>query len=396
MRILGIVVVAGLSACAHSTTTAGSSKVSAAPAVTALQEGRFTEAQEAARTILDKDGKNAQARAVQALTRYKISGEQAIFDGVGLAESAFRKNPEDLLRLRQVIVDLEASLGRVDADLTIASQDRGFAMELCPACWKVDWNHNGRLDRRDERLFQIEDDGSGQKYEDDDPRRKPTFRFDVGDLHWARAMISFQRALLDLVLVYWGKELDVNKLREGDFRLAVADAGRSREALARLQEALAQSDRSREAYLAETDDDREWVPNPRQKSHPMPLPIDDKLYQTWATLVGDARGMLEGKEGFEPAAFIKLMEPNYRRPLPQGFINVGAWLSKPSSLSLTAQELEHADKDPEKALKGIFGAAFVPSMKPSPVIDHLRRITDEVKKGEESFERKLRYLFWIN
>ena len=41
------------------------------------------------------------------------------------------------------------------------------------------------------------------------------------------------------------------------------------------------------AYLAETDDDREWVPNPKQQSHPMPLPVDaariGALERTWTT-----------------------------------------------------------------------------------------------------------------
>src|SRR5437868_2756758 len=45
-------------------------------------------------------------------------------------------------------------------------------------------------------------DADGKDIPEGDPRRKPTFRFDSGDIAWARAFVSFERALLDLVLAY--------------------------------------------------------------------------------------------------------------------------------------------------------------------------------------------------
>ncbi len=59
---------------------------------------------------------------------------------------------------------------------------------------------------------------------------------------------------------------------------------------------LDHADRCREAYLAESDDEREWVPSPRQKSHPVPLEVDETLYQTWAGVTGDVRKMLRSEE----------------------------------------------------------------------------------------------------
>jgi hypothetical protein len=35
-------------------------------------------------------------------------------------------------------------------------------------------------------------------------------------------------------------------------------------------------------------------------------------------------------------------------------------------------------------------------MPPSPLVDRLQRISREVDAGEETFERKLRYLIWLN
>ncbi len=45
------------------------------------------------------------------------------------------------------------------------------------------------------------------------------------------------------------------------------------------------------------DDEREWLPNPRQKNHPLPLPVDEVLYQTWEQVTEDIRRLVQGKDG---------------------------------------------------------------------------------------------------
>ena len=47
-------------------------------------------------------------------------------------------------------------------------------------------------------------------------------------------------------------------------------------------------------------------------------------------------------------------------------------------------------------LQDIFGNDYVRAMKPSPLVRRLARMSREVEHGEESLERKLRYLFWLN
>lgn len=78
-------------------------------------------------------------------------------------------------------------------------------------------------------------------------------------------MISFQRGLIDMVLVYWGTSFDWAQMKtQQRWKLPVAivrahkrrSSGSWRRWRSPMRRAL--------AYLAETDDDREWVPNPRQ------------------------------------------------------------------------------------------------------------------------------------
>jgi hypothetical protein len=61
-----------------------------------------------------------------------------------------------------------------------------------------------------------------------------------------------------------------------------------------------------------------------------------------------------------------------------------------------ALEGERTKENAEKVLKDIFGDKYVPQMKPTPLLKRLSRMKQEMEKGEESLERKLRYLLWLN
>ena len=73
--------------------------------------------------------------------------------------------------------------------------------------------------------------------------------------------------------------------------LHLIDADRVKRAHVDLAAGLAFSAQERAAYLAETDDDREWVPNPHQHGA-VPLPLDGALYATWADLLADGQRLL--------------------------------------------------------------------------------------------------------
>ena len=49
------------------------------------------------------------------------------------------------------------------------------SLDLCLACWQVDWNRNGDIDERDLRMLQVEYDAHGEQIPEGDPRRTPTF-----------------------------------------------------------------------------------------------------------------------------------------------------------------------------------------------------------------------------
>lgn len=378
-----------------------SDRGAAAQAIAALQQGRFDEAEKLARQSTAADGENPYPRLVGAVVRYKRAMHQLALDGETLVIGGLEAGAINQKYLKVALGDAESELAAVEADLAVVAETRGFSMELCLACWEIDWNANGRVDHRDRLLLQIEQDESGEPIPEDDPRRKPTFRFDDGDIPWARAFVSFQRAALDVLLAYdWSEAAAIargRRDRPGKIVVRLVDRDRIAQARTRVLEGLAFSDASRRAYLAETDDDREWVPNPRQKSHPMPLPVDSALYDTWEGVVGDVRRLVEGGEGLSVADLLTLAEERTERP-PRGYLDVGRMLSSPKDIVIDLEKVEDLDEDREieRLLSALLGEYYVPEMKPSPLPRRLLRMKGEIDREEREFERKLRYLLWLN
>jgi hypothetical protein len=370
----------------------------AAPATTALQAGRFEDAKAAAEKVLAQQPGAVEAHLVFAIAQYRETMHGFVAAMFG-ATSMVMGNSGYGTVLRNAIKATESDLAIVEQHLSKAVVD-DISLDLCLACWDYDWNHSGQVDENDRHLMEVEMGADGEPYPDGDPRRRPTFHFDVGDVHWARAMISFQRAVFDFVLAFRFEDAIAQALQNDDqFRIPLDSKERITAMRTRLLEGFGHSDASRLAIVAETDDDREWVPNPGQKNHPLPLPVDQKLFDTWATIVDDLRKLVKGQESIDVAQAAQAGDHQWKNP-PQGFINIGTLFEHPNDIVISKDQAESVEdqerKAVEKFLSTMFGAAYVPSAKASGLITHLRRMRDEVEGGQESIERKLRYLLWLN
>jgi hypothetical protein len=373
----------------------------ATPAITALQQGSFDRANDLAEERIRADGGDPYPRLVRAIVRYEKTTHQLWLDLETAAAGGIGVGAINQKYLRTALEEAEKELAAVEGDLAVVAGQRGVALELCLACWEVDWLGHGRVDDRDRRLLEIEEDTDGKEIPEGDPRRRPTFRFDDGDVAWARAFVSFERAAIDVVLAYDWTEVGALVGRgRGDERRAVihlVSPGRVGDARALILEGLDRSDEARRAYLAETDDDREWVPNPRQKSHPLPLPVDQALYDTWEGVVGDVRRLVRGDEGLGVAEIMTALD-GPRRDLPRGFLDIGGMLSHPHDLVLDLRDLESLKgrDDTEAAMSSVLGDHYVREMKPSPLPGRLLRVKADIDRDHAAFDRKLRYLFWLN
>ena len=367
-----------------------------APAITALRASKFDDANKHARAALALDPRNSRAAAVRAITSYRAAGHDLIVQLQLVLEQGASLKAFDHAKGREAWTTFLSRLDAIDRDLAIVAADPDFALEICLACWEHDWNRSGEIDENDRKMFEIEFDGAGGELAEGDPRRRPTFRFDVGDAEWARAMIAFQRAAVELVLAYKWSELD-RLFSADDFTtltIRLDSKQRVRHAHSLVLAGIEHAARCRTAYLAETDDDREWVPNPTQRSFAMPLPVDKALYDTWLGVLSDVRAMLRSETGISLREAKGLAEIDDDFPVPDGFIDIGAMLREPKDIVIDLSKAKR--RDTEGMLRDLLGNGYKKSMKPSPIVSRLRRMKNELSRGEDTLGRKLRYLLWLN
>jgi hypothetical protein len=363
-------------------------------AIAALRESRFADALRESDSALGADPRDARAAAVRAIARYQRAIETLVKELLAVLDRGVELKFLDHEQGRKIWLAFSGELEAVDRDLATVSADPAFSLELCVACLSYDWNGNGRLDARDRRMLELEYDATGKHLDEGDARRRPTYRFDVGDAYWGRAMISFQRAAVELVLAYRWSELD--KLM-GDSSPAVTiklvDRGRVTKARELLLAGLGFSAQERDAYLAETDDDREWVPSPRQNNYAMPLAVDDQLYATWAALLGDAHRLLASHEGVRFREVAELFgDPGDADKLPDAYLDLGRMFRDPTDIVIDFRKEDASGE----MLRGLLGNGFAKQMRASPLVARLRHMREQLERGEDTLDRKLRYLIWLN
>ena len=390
-------------------------EINAADAIKALQDGAFEDAAEEAEGVLASDPENPYAGIVLAVTTYEEAMSDLLSDIPTVVLGTVATGNFNQHYLEHALTEAADALEKVDRLLRPASEEPRIAMELCPACWELDLG-GGDMEVFDEDIMEVAEDRDGRPLHPQDPRRRPTFRFDHGDVLWARAFVSFQRAVAELALAYDWK--DVELMFEGGLlgsggrgepperlRFKLRSKERVHEARDLILAGLDLSDRARLAFLAENDDDREWVPNPVQEDHPIPLPVDRKLYDTWATVLDDLEALVRGEHVLYVSDLIELAEPD-TDDLPRGALDLAAMLDRPKDITVELDTLEKIDdagddsdaKAFDDALKELLGEYYLlDTERPaSPLPSRLDRMKRDLMEGRETMPRKLRYLFWLN
>lgn len=368
----------------------------------ALQHGALAQTIKLGEAELAKSP-SSKLHAMLAIARYGFALEAARYDLF-----AFGGNKKTGKDFAKGVATLAAELDKAQAHLTAAAKDPKFSLELCVACMPQD----GHMQLVPEGLFDIERDKQGKELPEKDKRRRPTYRFDYGDLAWARAMLSYQQALTSIALAYdwsWADrfmgdddQMDTDAKKLTKITIKLVDAKMIAKARGQLFAGLAASDEARIAFLAENDDDREWVPSPKQKNYASPLAVDANLYRTWEDVVLDVRSLVAGETGISFQALWELFEEN---DPPPGFIDFGAMLTKPKNIVIEIGAIDRIEieKNPAKRsamtvtlLKNLIGNGFRMQMKPSRLTGRLIQLRKDMAGDDELFEDKMKYFFWLN
>ena len=107
-------------------------------------------------------------------------------------------------------------------------------------------------------------------------------------------------------------------------RLPVAEPKRMQTTLAHLESVVALSRSSWKFILAETDDDHEWVPNPKQSTIVPETKVTDEMVQGWTEFLDEFSAILAGKK----------LAPFWRGDNPKLGLNVRRIMTDPRPFDL--------------------------------------------------------------
>ncbi len=265
-------------------------------------------------------------RLGQALYRYGLRSERGQRLDTRLPVPS-NPEPEALTytAARQILQDLITDLQKVETTLA-AIRDEQIKLPLRVGLIRLDLDSDGKPNDRFLTLLSHYVTGTRNVPKDQDL----LIVFDRSDVSWLRGYCHLLTALAEIALAHDGQELFdctahifftkvdtphkfLNEKSDrvlydlGDgldlidviayihlIRLPVKEPARLKAALGHLEQMLALSKESWTFILAETDDEYEWIPNPKQKAA-IGVPVSKEMIDSWLEFVEEAQAILAGK-----------------------------------------------------------------------------------------------------
>jgi hypothetical protein len=347
-----------------------------------LLEGKLAQGEKALQAALAEDPKDAQARYGLGVIQFLrgVEGMIQSFHRHGLTPAGgaipflrlpVPENPDpepigyDDLRgiFRQFIEDTaraEATLAQVDdpavrlpihfGRIRLDFDGDGKAGEE-ETLWKIYARFNRGVDAPGPR--------PGEEAPDAKAARELAIGFDRGDVAWMRGYCHLLMAMAEVFLAHDGEDLFNHSAhlvfarprtpfpflkppRKSDaggpefdtitdviatihmIRLPVAEARRMAAALGHLEAMVQLSRESWRFYLAETDDDHEWIPNPKQSTVMPGGTVTDEMVKGWMEFLDEAQAIYAGK----------VLIPFWRDPGGSRGINLRRAFTEPHGLDL--------------------------------------------------------------
>lgn len=228
---------------------------------------------------------------------------------------------------RQILQNLVDDLTQIKNTLE-PIKDAQIKLPLRLGLTRIDFNADGKL-AEDESFWKTFSLLTGIPATEQSAQNL-AIAFDAGDVIWLRGYCNLLSAIAQVVLAYDESKLFdatahlvftqpktahpflVNgRSPSGGFDLdiisdiiafvhlinfPIAEPERLTAAIENLQAVTALSRQSWQLILAETDDDREWLPNPRQKSVIPNAAVTQSMIDGWLTFLDEADALLTGKK----------------------------------------------------------------------------------------------------
>lgn len=308
-----------------------------------LLEGNLAEGEKALLAELGRNPKDAQARfglgttqflrgverLVQSFYRYGLKGGPA--EMVPFLRLPIPENPDPTpirhQNFREIFEAWLADMAKAEATLALID-DPDVKLPLRFGLIRLDFDGDGKA-AEEETLWRIYARLNRQAPDLDEKSAGFPITFDRGDVAWLRGYCHLLSVFAEAILAHDGQELfnhaanlvfakpvtpygflQRGQENPGNFdyeqiadliatvhmiRLPVSEPARMASALKHLEQVVELSRESWKFYEAETDDDREWIPNPRQESVIPGARVTEEMVKGWETFLDEAKLLLDGK-----------------------------------------------------------------------------------------------------
>ena len=278
-------------------------------------------------------------------------------------------NPEqvDYEMVRQVFENMTEHLDR--ADRTLAQvKSRKVKLPLRLFTFHLDINRDGKRDQNEDlsQIYRMYF-GNNLAGAPGQPREQLVVAFDYSDVLWLRGYTHLLRAMLEFGLAYdheplWDvaghlvferaklkhafQQEEQDAFRANQRRnqprywspnwisdvvaaihntsFKIREPARLKRAHAHLKEMIGLSREMWKSVLAETDNDREWIPSPKQESAVSPVRVGKEMIATWHDFLREMELLLDGE----------LLIPFWRGTNPRRGVNLKRVFFEPRDLDV--------------------------------------------------------------
>lgn len=269
----------------------------------------------------------------QSLYRYGVKAQVGRQFAIPFLRLPIPRNPDpetlSYEQLRAIFAQLNADLAKVEATLS-EIESESVKMPIRFGAIRLDLDGDGTASE-EERFWRIYTQYNRQAESLDADLKAFVIGFDKGDVHWLRGYAHLLGAMTDAILAHDTRELferaahlffarvesphdqlqspseesmqmGMQPTNTADLiaaahlmRFEPVEPDRMRSALGHLEGAIAQSRQSWDSILAETDSDREWIPNPNQESV-VPVQVSEEMVEAWQVFLEEAEALLAGRK----------------------------------------------------------------------------------------------------
>jgi hypothetical protein len=333
-----------------------------------LHEGKFADGEAASLLILDTEPENDDVRFGLGVLQFMRAVEnlgQALYEYGAVSQNA----QEPFLRLPvpknetpsaisykafgRVLDAFVSDLGRAEATLAAIRDDK-VMLRLRLAQITFDFSGSGK-DRK--TLIDLLTKLNGGRL--NLQKANPDFRvhFDRGDVAWLRAYCHLLSALVDgyraadeetgfaqrVKRVFPKVEASDKTAEDPEWHgVRIVDAPRLRRMRLHLVAVCELNRQTWKHIRNETDDDFEWLPNPKQ-SDQLGLPLTDERIDRWLAMMEQIEGLLKG-ERLLPSSLVRFVDPDHQEGIG---LNVKKLLDNPPADLLNEERISKVGIDPK-------------------------------------------------